>query len=104
MQGLWREYTRGYDVPLVRTTLRGVRVHAAIAGKALGGKPAKPRDAIWHFVCKIRGNSTEPKFRTDQVQLAVVISNDDFRGAEEKRAEFQLRDADNFTGRLVSGP
>jgi hypothetical protein len=64
-------------VPIERTTLRGVKVFAAIAGMDLLG-PAKQHDAIWHFFFKVRGRGTEPKFKAEQVHLAVVIDHEDF--------------------------
>ena len=65
LQWSWLEYTCGYQVPLANTTLRGVQIHAPIAGKALL-EPAKSHDAIWHFVCKLcGGSSTAPKFRAE---------------------------------------
>lgn len=92
LQGSWLEYTRGYQVPIENTTLRGVQIHAPIAGKALR-EPAKLHDAIWHFVCKPRGSSSsEPKFKAEQVELAVVISNLDFKKAEDKKEGHSTED------------
>jgi hypothetical protein len=95
LQGSWLEYTRGYQIPIENTTLRGVQIHAPIAGKALR-EPARPRDAIWHFVCKTRGATSEPKFKAEQVELAVVISDSDFKKAEDKR---EGRVTEDFTQR-----
>jgi hypothetical protein len=73
-------------VPIERTTLRGVKVHAPIAGKALTPPlAAKQRDAIWDFFFKIRGKATLKTFRTGQIDLAVVIESEDFKCAEERR-------------------
>ena len=73
-------------VPIERTTLRGVKVYAAIAGKDLT-EPAKQRDAIWHFFFRVRGRSNEPKFKAEQLQLAVVIDHEDFARVELRKEE-----------------
>ena len=86
LKHMWLKWSRGYDVPIESTTLRGVKVHAAIAGKALT-QPVKQRDAIWHFVYKIRGRATEPTFKAEQIDLAIVIDQDDFREAEDRREQ-----------------
>jgi hypothetical protein len=91
----WLEWSRGYDVPLERTTLRGRKVHAPIAGKALSTRPAK-RDAIWDFFYKIRGRATEPTFKAEQIDLYVVIEPEDFECAEQRREQLKS-DADNIT-------
>ena len=85
LQGPWLEYTCGHHVPIENMTLQGAHIHAPITGKALLG-PAKPCDAIWHFICKPCGsNSSEPKFKANQVELVLVISDLDFKKAEDKK-------------------
>lgn len=79
-------WSEGYTVPIERTTLRGVKVYAAIAGKDLT-EPAKQRDAIWHFFFRIRGKSAEPKFKAEQLALAVVIDHKDFARVELRKEE-----------------
>ena len=77
----WLVWSAGYNVLLENTTLRGVRVHAPIAGKALM-QPPKQYDAIWPFFYKIRGQKSEPTFKAEQLELAVVIDEEDVIQAE----------------------
>lgn len=84
LQKKWLEWSEGYMLPIEKTTLRGVKVFAAIAGKDLT-EPAKQNDAIWHFVFKVRGKSKEHKFKAEQLQLAVVIDYEDFERVEEMK-------------------
>ena len=75
-------------IPLSETTLQGMKVHAAIAGKALT-QPVKQSDVIWHFVFKTCGKAKEPTFKFEQVALAVVMEYEDFQGAEENWKQFE---------------
>ena len=84
LKPFWLKWSLGFDIPLERTTLRGVNEHAPIAGYEHVG-PAKEHDAIWHFFYKIRGKGSEPTFKVRQLQLAVVIDEDDFNRAEEMK-------------------
>ncbi len=86
LQKKWLAWSKGYTVPIERTMLRGVKVFAAIAGKDLTG-PVKEHDAIWHFFFKTRGRGTEPKFKAEQLQLAVVIDYEDFAHVKLRRGE-----------------
>ena len=86
LQNKWLAWSEGYTVPIEKTTLRGVKVFAAIAGKDLA-EPAKQQDAIWHFVFKVRGKGAEAKFKAEQLQLAVVIDYKDFERAELRKEE-----------------
>ena len=82
----WLKWSKGYDVPMERTTLQGIKVHAAITGKAQT-QPTKQRDAMWHFFYKIRGRAAEPTFKGDQLDLAVVIDQEDFEAVEDRREQ-----------------
>jgi len=77
LQKKWLEWSKGYIVPIEGTTLRGVKVYAAITGKDLT-EPAKQQDVIWHFLFRVCGKSTEPTFKAEQIQLAVVINYKDY--------------------------
>jgi len=48
------------------------------------------------IVCKLHGGST-PKFKAEQVELAMVISDTDYKKAENKREGHDADDADDFT-------
>lgn len=84
LKPFWLKWSLGFDIPLERTTLRGVDEHAPIAGYEHVG-PAKERDAIWHFFYKVRGKGSEPTFKAKQLQLAVVVDEDDYNHAEEMK-------------------
>jgi hypothetical protein len=56
LEDKWLAWSKGYKIPLEETTLRGLNVFAAIAGKGLT-QPVKKRDAIWSFFYKVRGIS-----------------------------------------------
>jgi hypothetical protein len=79
-------WSENYTVPIERTTLRGVKVFAAIAGMDLT-EPAKQRDAIWPFFFRVRGKGAEPKFKAEQLSLAVVIDYKDFARVELRKEE-----------------
>lgn len=99
LQQKWLAWSEGYPVPIERTTLRGVKVYAPIAGKDLTG-PAKQRDAIWHYFFKTRGKAAVPKFRADQIQLAVVIDYDDFQSAELRKERQNGAGTNTFTSKV----
>lgn len=82
----WLKWSNDYDVPLERTTLRGIKRHAAIAGKALEGskEPVKQRDAIWNCFFK-RGKNGQATFKSEQLDLAVIIDTEDYNHAVERR-------------------
>jgi hypothetical protein len=83
----WDEWSAGREMPpLEKTTLRGIKVMAPIAGKARI-EPAKKRDAIWDFFFKRRGKSTVPTFRPDEIELALVIDYKDFESAEHGKKQ-----------------
>lgn len=86
LQKKWLAWSEDYTVPIERTTLRGVKVYAAIAGKDLM-EPAKHRDAIWPFFFHVRGKGAEPKFKAEQLSLAVVIDYKDFLHVELMKEE-----------------
>lgn len=86
LQTKWLAWSKGYAVPMEKTTLRGAKVYAAIAGKDLT-EPVKQHDAIWHFFFKVRGKGPEPKFRAEQLQLAVVLDYEDIARVELRREE-----------------
>jgi hypothetical protein len=73
-------------MPIKRTTLRGAKVIAAIAGKDLL-ELVKKNDAIWHFFLKVCGKGKELKFKAQQLQLAVVIDYEDFANIELRKDE-----------------
>jgi hypothetical protein len=81
LQNKWLAWSKGYSVPIARTTLRGVKVYAAIAGKDLM-EPAKQHDAIWHFFFKVHGRGTKPKFKAEELHLTLVMDYEDFALAE----------------------
>jgi len=94
----WLAWSGGYDVPLSSTTLRGVKIHAAIAGAALNGKPAKQRDAMSHLLSKSRGRKGgEQTFKYEQVKLAIVISQEDIGECEKRKHNHDDSDMDDFT-------
>jgi hypothetical protein len=84
--GRWHEWSKGYQVPLQNTTLRGVKVHAAIAGKALT-EAVKQRDAIYDLFVKGRGKAKERSFKPEQIELAIMVDEQDYLEAERKREE-----------------
>jgi hypothetical protein len=90
----WLDWSNGYDVPLERTTLRGIDKHAAIAGKAFDDpeieEPVKQRDAIWHCFVSKRGKSGVPTFKSKQLDLAIVIETEDFNHAVDRRELLQI--------------
>jgi hypothetical protein len=96
LQKSWLEWSGGYAVPIERTTLRGTKVHAPIAGMALRG-PAPQRDAIWHFFFKTRGRATEPTFKAEQIELAIVLEPEDFIRAEQSRERLNDPDGGDST-------
>jgi len=81
-------------VPIERTTLRGVKVFAAIAGKDKVHKdttePTGQRDAIWHFFYKARGKSPQPKFRAEELKLAVVIDYEEYERIKQMKEDLDL--------------
>lgn len=92
LQTKWLVWSKGYVVPIERTTLRGAKVYAAIAGKDLT-EPEKQHDAIWHFFFRVRGKSAEKKFRAEQLQLAVVIDHEEY-----ERVQLRKEELDEITG------
>jgi hypothetical protein len=86
LQTKWLAWSNGYVVPIERTTLRGSKIFAAIAGQDLT-VPAKGQDAIWHFVFKARGHNIKPKFRAKQLQLTLAIDYEEFAQVELRREE-----------------
>ena len=62
LQKKWLEWSEGYVVPIERTTLRGVKVYAAIAGKDLM-EPVNQHDAIWHFFFQNPWKEYRPKIQ-----------------------------------------
>jgi hypothetical protein len=84
LQPSWNEWSKGYHVPLERTTLRGVSVYAPIAGKARQ-EPANERDAIFDQFMTTRKNGQV--FKPRQIDLAVIIDDNDFQCAEDRREE-----------------
>ena len=78
LQSRWMRWSAGYRVAIEDTTLRGLRIHTAIAGKDLIG-PVKERDAILHFFMKPRGGKSDGVvFKSGQVDLAIVIDHEDY--------------------------
>lgn len=72
-------------MPIENTTLRGIIIYAAIAGKDLR-EPAVKRDAILGFFMKQNGKKTGEKvFRNGQLDLAIVVDPVDYKRAMEKR-------------------
>lgn len=84
LQPRWNVWSGGYHLPIEKTTLRGIKVIAAIAGKDLIG-PARERDAILEFFMKPRGKTGEPVFKTGQLDLAIVIDPEDLESVEHMR-------------------
>jgi hypothetical protein len=101
LQKKWLTWSNGYLVPMERTTLRGAKVYAPIAGKDLA-EPVKQRDAIWHFFFKVRGKGPEPKFRAEQLQLAVVLDYEDIAHIELRKEQLNP-DIGTSTSTRVSG-
>jgi len=60
----------------------------------------KEHDAIWHFVFKMRGNSTKRTFKPEEVRLAVVMEYEDYRIGEENNTKHETGNAS--TRRCVS--
>ncbi len=97
----WLDWSGGYHVPIKDTTLRGIKVHAAIAGKDFIGL-AEERDAIIGHFMKPHGKSRELVFKSGRIDLAVVIDPVDFKGAKDERVRvYELDDDDNIIGRKV---
>jgi hypothetical protein len=92
----WLEWSGGYQVAIENTTLRGTKIHAAIAGKDLS-EPPKERDAILHFFLKPRGKTNEVVFKPGQIELALVIGEMDYKLALEKREEAYEQTEDGIT-------
>lgn len=84
LQPSWLQWSGGYPIPITRTTLRGLIVHAAIAGRGLIGL-AKKRDAVFEFFLKPQGKTGAKVFKNAQIDLAVVIDAVDFKRASEER-------------------
>ncbi len=93
-------------MPIGNTTLRGIKVHAAIAGNDFIG-PAKPRDAVFEFFMKPRGkpgkgHGGEKIFKPGQIDLAVVINTADLKRVKEQREQvYELDDNDIVIRRKV---
>jgi hypothetical protein len=88
LQKKWLAWSKGYVVPIERTTLRGVKVYATIARQDVM-ETTKECNVIWHFFFKICGTGTEPKFRAEELELVVVIDYEDFACAELRREEME---------------
>jgi hypothetical protein len=87
LQQRWLVWSRGHHVAIQDTTLRGIKILAAIAGKDLIG-PAKERDAILDFFMKPHGGKLDGVvFKPGQIDLAIVIDSDDYHTALRKREE-----------------
>jgi hypothetical protein len=85
LQQRWLLWSGGHHVAIQDTTLRGLKIHAAIAGKDLL-EPVKEQDAILHFFMKPRGGKSDGMvFRPGQVDLAIVIDTVDYILAIDKR-------------------
>ena len=78
------------------TTLRGTKIHAAIAGKGLL-EPPKEHDAIMHFFLKPRGKGNDMVFKPGQIELALVIEEVDYKLAQEKKEEVDELREDGIT-------
>ncbi len=73
-------------VPIERTTLRGTRIYAAITGRDLA-EPVKEQDAVWHFIFRAHGENAKPKFKPEQLQLALAMDYEEFAQIELRREE-----------------
>jgi hypothetical protein len=103
LQKKWLVWSKGYVVPIERTTLHGSKEYAAIAGQDLA-EPVKEWDAIWHFFLKACGNSTELKFRAEQVELTLIIDYEDIARVEARKEEMdEAANAKLYIPTKVSG-
>jgi hypothetical protein len=84
LQPSWLQWSGGYHIPIKNTTLRGLTVHAAIAGRDLRGL-AKKSDAVLEFFMKPQGKTGAKVFRNQQIDLAIVIDAVDYKRALEER-------------------
>ena len=101
LQPSWLEWSGGYHVPIEKTTLRGITIHAAIAGKDFRGL-AKNKDAILGFFMKQQGKDGGKVFRNQQIDLAVVIDAVDYKHALEARERvYELDDTGLVIGLKV---
>ena len=90
LQEKWLAWSKGYTIPIERTTLQGAKIIAAIAGKDLL-EPVKKHDVMWHFFFKAR-QGNEPKFKAEQLQLAVIIDYEDFADVELRKEDAEELD------------
>jgi len=84
LQLSWNEWSKGYHVLLERTMLWGVSVYAPIARKARQ-EPANERDAIFDQFMTTHKNGQV--FKPHQIDLAMIIDDNDFQCAEDRREE-----------------
>jgi hypothetical protein len=102
LQPAWLQWSGGYHVPIENTTLRGITVHAAIAGKDFRG-PAKKTDAILDFFMKPQRKTGARVFKSRQIDLAVVIDAVDYKHAfEERDRTYELDESGLVIGLKVS--
>ena len=90
-------------MPLARTTLRGTKIHTAIAGKGLEELPVRQRDSIGHL---LSSKTRSGKGKYEQIELAIVISEDDIKQIEKNKqnhdnSDMDDLDMDNFTSTSV---
>jgi len=96
LQKKWLAWSKGYMVPIERTTLWGVKLFATIAGKDLT-EPVKQHNAIWHFFFKVCGKGTEPKFKANQLELAVIIDHEELAHVELTKEDSELTGVNALT-------
>jgi hypothetical protein len=88
-------------VAIQDTTLRGLKIHAAIAGKDFIG-PVQECDAILHFFMRPRGGKSDGViYRSSQVDLSVVIDPVDYFHAMDKRERVYELDENSIPSRKV---
>ena len=98
----WDEWSAGYEIPLKRIILWGIKILAAIARKACM-QPAQNQDAIWEFFFKKRGKSPVATFKANEVKLAVVISFTDIERAEKwRKKKYNLGPPDSDSKCILS--
>jgi len=92
----WLKWSGGYPVPIEDTTLWGLKIFAAIAGKDHVGPP-KEHDTIIDFFMKPGSGkrSGELVFKPGQLLLTLVIDQADFNhGIESRERVYELDDKD----------
>jgi len=97
LQQRWLLWSGGHHVAIHDTTLRGLKIHAAITGKDFIG-PVQECDTILHFFMKPHGGRSDGViYRSSQVDLAVIIDSVDYFHVMDKREGVYELDENSIT-------